>query len=958
MHSGTSGPLLHHVRQVAGDPGTLTDRQLLDRFAARADPAAFAALVRRHGRLVLAACRQVLADEADVEDAFQATFLVLLRKAGAGRWHTSIGGWLFGVAHRVALKARATTYRRRRCEAVAGARRPEAVAAPDLSWREACAALHEELDRLPDKYRLPVLLCHLRGLSRDEAAAALGWSANAVKWRLERGRELLRARLTRRGITLSAGLLAVLAAPPAQAVPAGLGGATLNTVFGNPAGRPAALAALLSPGAWTTRCAALLLGALIAGAAGAGAWCLAPAGQVEAPSAAQAQTPSAPGPQAAAAPPEETVTVSGRVLGPDGKPFSGAALYTLRRQPGKPPGDRSIEAIARGTSDADGRFRFDAPKFPFGRVPRGETWPVLAVKDGYGLGWTTAPAADGELTVRLVKDQPIAGRLLDTEGRPVTKAEVRIRLLSTGQDDRLDALLQGWATNWETAGQADKLMFPPSQVVRVTAPDRDGRFRITGAGAERLVMLEVKGPAIAQAVIHVVGRAGFDPGPLNQAAAGPPGARRVPGFPPLLYGPAFDFVAVPGKVVEGRVRAAGGEPVAGAHVTTNIGWRNTFSATTDAQGRFTLAGLPKQATYNLWVTPGQDTPFVTRSVDVPDTEGLRPVRAEIELARGVVVTGRVIDRQTGKGVSGGVYYLPLPGNPFVGKPGFDLPMPAIGTGPSGQFRLPILPGPGALMAQAHGGETFDGQDLNPYLPAALSEEDRKHVNLTDDGEGYQFIIGANHSVAFLSNEQAVKWLNLAENAGTVTQDLYVHRGKTATVHVQDADGKPLAGAIVSGMTACGPTTFALKQAQCTVYALDPQKPRMLLFNHPGRNLAGRLPVRGDEPWPLTVKLLPAGSVTGRVLDADGLPVAGVEVGLSSAYVSAADLERFARHRRPPGTTGPDGRFRIDGVVPGQPFTLSLRKGPTVLVGPPRLGPYEVASGTTLDLGDLRTKPQP
>src|SRR4051794_28324364 len=198
---------LRHSAEATG-LGELPDQDLLDRLLA-GDTSALEALVWRHGALVLSACRRVLVDEADAEDAFQATFLTLLQGARSIRRRNEVGAWLCGVAHRVAVDALADTLRRRQCERRA-ARTEAAPAAPDLGWREACAALHEELDRLPEQYRLPLVLCYLRGLSRDEAARQLGWSAGAIKGRLERGRQLLRDRLARRGITLSAGLIGML----------------------------------------------------------------------------------------------------------------------------------------------------------------------------------------------------------------------------------------------------------------------------------------------------------------------------------------------------------------------------------------------------------------------------------------------------------------------------------------------------------------------------------------------------------------------------------------------------------------------------------------------------------------------------------------------------------------------------------------------------------------------------
>src|SRR5205814_3712339 len=137
---------------------------------------AFETLVRRHGPGVISACRKVLADDADVEDAFQAAFLILLRDGRSIRKGASVGSWLYGVAHRVSLKARSARRRRVQVESRALPKREQNT---DLSWPEACAILHEELDRLPDKYRLPVMLCYLEGLARDEAARRLRVSLSA-----------------------------------------------------------------------------------------------------------------------------------------------------------------------------------------------------------------------------------------------------------------------------------------------------------------------------------------------------------------------------------------------------------------------------------------------------------------------------------------------------------------------------------------------------------------------------------------------------------------------------------------------------------------------------------------------------------------------------------------------------------------------------------------------------------
>jgi RNA polymerase sigma factor (sigma-70 family) len=181
----------------------LTDGQLLERFVELREAAAFEALLRRHGPMVLGVCRRVAGDGHTAEDCFQTTFLVLARKAGSIRQAESLGNWLYGVAYRTAREARSAAARRRQKEGQAA--RPEAVEqSPDSGWRE---VLDQELRRLPEYYRAGLVLCDLEGLSRQEAARQLGWPEGTLSGRLTRARRLLRKRLARCGFTLSGGLL-------------------------------------------------------------------------------------------------------------------------------------------------------------------------------------------------------------------------------------------------------------------------------------------------------------------------------------------------------------------------------------------------------------------------------------------------------------------------------------------------------------------------------------------------------------------------------------------------------------------------------------------------------------------------------------------------------------------------------------------------------------------------------
>jgi RNA polymerase sigma-70 factor (ECF subfamily) len=199
-------------RMLAADVAGVSDGELLSRYLAKRDENAFAAIVRRHGPMVLGVCHRILRNGSDIDDAFQATFLVLVRKADTIRPRGMVGNWLYGVAYQTAVRARSLLAKRRSRE-VQMAKMPE-TAAPDTAelWADLQPLLDRELHALPDKYRMPIVLCDLEGMSRREAAAQLNWPEGTVAGRLTRGRKLLAGRLSSRGVSLSVGsLVAALA---------------------------------------------------------------------------------------------------------------------------------------------------------------------------------------------------------------------------------------------------------------------------------------------------------------------------------------------------------------------------------------------------------------------------------------------------------------------------------------------------------------------------------------------------------------------------------------------------------------------------------------------------------------------------------------------------------------------------------------------------------------------------
>jgi RNA polymerase sigma factor (sigma-70 family) len=214
-----------------GTVAGFSEGKLLEQFVSERDEAAFAALVARHGPMVLGVCRRMLRNEHDVEDAFQATFLVLVRRAPGIRDGELVGHWLHGVAHRVAVRARAQAARRhvREQNLLTAVESGSEPAVGEDSEHELRAVLDEELDRLPASLRLPMVLCYLEGMTHDQAAQQLKWPVGTVRSRMARARDLLRQRLSRRGIVPEgAGLAASMAAEP---LPPVLLDATVQAAF-------------------------------------------------------------------------------------------------------------------------------------------------------------------------------------------------------------------------------------------------------------------------------------------------------------------------------------------------------------------------------------------------------------------------------------------------------------------------------------------------------------------------------------------------------------------------------------------------------------------------------------------------------------------------------------------------------------------------------------------------------
>lgn len=929
----------------------LTDRELLGRYVA-GDQAAFAALVRRHGGMVLGVCRRVLPTVQDSEDACQATFLVLAGRAATGRWQASVANWLYTTARRIA--AQATRASRRRAAREVRPARPSPSVLDEMTARELLVAVDEELDRLPPIYREALVLCHLEGLARDEAAVNLGVPLATVKMRLERGRKRLADALTRRGIVLGATLLAVAATSPAGASPPALMTAVLAAVNGSPSATAAALAQGATMNGVFTR--AKMLAVAVAGLAVLGFGAAAMPTPADPPKQENVDKPKAEAKPDAKPDEAKPRTVTGTVVGPDGRPVAGAGINTMK--PGKALSDKpAVHELAK--SAADGTFTVTLDPPPPGQP---DFRFLVATKAGCGPDWLKAGEVnDSPVSLKLAADDvPVKGRVTDLEGKPVPRATVRIKTLAAGD---LGKVWEMWPRGPYYALRAAKNQlwmptlagFPES----VTA-DAEGKFEINGVGRGRLLTLIVEGPGIETAACRVVTDPKFDPKKVEQPNEKTMlGGGFQPG--PPLYGPTFTHAGKPSQPVTGTVTdAKSGKPIAGVQVSGHDDgphwWENHASTRSGADGKFVLTGIAKTDRVRLSVFAGDKSPYFLFETTIGGKPGLTEITAELKLTRGVLVKGRVIEKGGGKPVAGaGVRYSALADNKHFaelmkGKRG-EHGM-AWNTDADGRFQFVALPGSGIVTAQ---GETRADKIFVPYTQVRVAKADLPRADLRyADGMGETFSAAEGHMIQLLS-QSGYAIIDPKPADDTVEVTITFDRGQTATGKVVDADGKPATGVTAYQLTACYSYPEKIKDGTFTAVALEADHPRTLLFVDEAKKLAGSVELKGGEK-DVTVKLEAWGTISGRVLDADGKPLAGAKV---TAYVK--NSTRYAAFmavvQQRTAATDADGKFTLDVPAGGVDYLLGFsRKNQYLDVGAGRDPKgHTVKPGATTDVGDVKVK---
>jgi RNA polymerase sigma factor (sigma-70 family) len=890
---GTLG-LIRHLFDSGTCTG-LSDARLLERFVTHRDETAFAALVARHGSLVLNTCQTVLKDLNAADDAFQATFVLLFRKAGSIRGRDAVGAWLHRVAYRTALEARSAAARRRDIEQAAGLLRSLETRPPD----DSATVLHEEIERLPDRFRLPVVLCDLQGLTRDQAADHLGCTEGSLRNRLAKGRDLLRRRLTRRGITFTVPIIA----PPG--LPESLVATTLRAAAGDVSESVTTLVTAASRGWILSRISAAALVILTLGTAAAlwGAGLRVPGG-----------TPPTTGPQPVQAPaaPPQTAPSPPAAVGPQASPAKPAI-------PEKKP-ERPVNA---------------GPKSPQGQPAAARTGPSV-----------------------------VEGRILDLEGRPVAGATVRVKFVQAPPAGKFDAFL---AEVKRLGKRPDNLPYefrappegapsegargpsfleklgvvkkPPTPSFKATTGP-DGRFRIDGLPPDGVATTSITGPGIETSEVYILTR------DVPTIRVKDPIFNNSPML--VYYGARFEHVVELTRPIAGTVRDKDtGAPIAGVHITgiskipnNMISWPD-IEAITDAQGRYQVNGLSTSRGFKLFTEAPAGQPYVNGGFISPAGEAKPgPFTFDIALKRGVLVRGRLTDKATGKPVRGHVEYYAFQDNAHVDEfPNFKRESQVtyfFMQATDGRFTIPALPGRGLITARVPEGA---------YLHGVGADAIKGFMGSGRGFQTYPFNCDTIDKHVFVE-------INPAPGTKEMTVDLQVDPGRTVQGTIVGPDDRPIIGGVEIQ------TLDAFQRSQQTPWFTSTFEVKGLLpgadridFLHAGRKLAGSLRLKGDETGKLTVKLQPWGTVIGRIVDEDGKPRTNLE--LITPLLDRSNLEfgwiegRF--------TVDAQGRFRIEGLVPGLNYEVSGRSSNRldgIVFKNLQIGPGEVK-----DLGDIKLPPR-
>jgi hypothetical protein len=828
------------------------------------------------------------------------------------------------------------------------------VQADEMIDREQAEALHGEIDRLPEPFRLAVVSCYFEGLSPEEAAARLRWPSGTLRSRLVRARDRLRRGLARRGIVLSTTAMAAAMAPrsASASVSSLLCDSTTRAAIAFAARRAAGgvlsasaaamaqevLRTMLLHKLRTTALSLLLLATL---ATGAGYVTHSLATAKDEPRQAPASRPQvAARPDGAPRPAPGRMFVTGRVLDPAGKPVPNATtmVYASLKWPGR--GDRLApmgpSAIGQAGSDASGRFRLEAPRISSGRH---DQVGAVAIAPGYGAGWVTLdPDADQPtVDITLRPEQVIQGRLFDVQGRPVRGIEVSVETMGT--------IVAGDPVM--TAAETEGPYFLRDQPTdlpawpRPATSDAEGRFTIRGAGRGIRLRLAIDDPRFARLSIEVDTDGSSDTKNVTMAVE-------------------------PARVITGRVTYADtGQPAAHAMVAMGTvqekfsAWSGDFE--TDAQGRY-RANPGAAHRYSVTVFAPEGAPYLNVSKRLEWPKGALEQTVDLALPRGVLVRGKVIEEGSGKPVAGARIS-------YISNPGRDQRSGAsngrAATAEDGSFQLGVVPDPGYLTI------------LGPGEDYMLREIGQRMAYSGQPG-GRRLYAHAFHK------------LDLKPGSGSQEVAIALRPSAPVQAQVVGPDGRPVRDTLVISRVILQPTMIAwlfwrsyyhgaVRDGHFAVHGLADDTEVPVYFLDVKRNLGATAFLSGKSAanGPVTVRLQPCGAARARLVDPAGNPVPRsrdrdgshmtmmvVTPGPDPSSQDKADQDRLAADQDllarlgfgpvhdPKSLVDDDkGELTVPALIPGA--TYRIYDGAMGAEAEPRLRKeFTVKPGETLDLGDV------
>ncbi len=624
-----------------------------------------------------------------------------------------------------------------------------------------------------------------------------------------------------------------------------------------------------------------------------------------------------------------------RVLDPDGQPAAGARVY---REPGA--------AVPLTQTGPDGSFRLSPDDV---KAAREGDARFVVMAEGCGPAFVDRSVVDGEKVLRLVKDDvPIRGHVIDTQGRPVAGATVQLVSILWSPVGKLD--------DWLDVLKREKVAYPvqyrmlrvwPSDDIRSLFPavttDPKGLFTLKGVGRERIAALLISGPGVETRFEFVATR--------EMPAVTVADFDRLPPQSNVTYhGAAFDLVAGPGLEIVGTVRDKDtGKPLTGATVQTRTTWGHPLSfleTTTDAEGRYRLAGVPRISSRDQQVvlaTVKDGPPYLPSAQHVGDGRESGPIRKDFALKRGVLARGRVTDQSTGKPIRATLSYYILQDNPHLKDyPGYSMVQRQrwFFTNENGDFQIAVIPGRGILGARAGNDSYRLGVGIDKIK--GLKREPSKSVPALPHD-----LIPGNYNTLVEIDPKA--------EDESVRADIELDPGRTLKGKLVGPDGEPVAGALVMGAEDFFQTWSGqpLPSADFEVHSLGTRDKRGLLFYHEGKQLAGAYVVKPDEKSPVTVQLERCGALTGRLVDGGSRSRAGAQMTCNRPLVS--EDSRFKEGSLPsPIPIDKDGRFRVSGLVPGLKYSLTLWKGRSSrMIDGDVAKDVIIKAGETRDLGDIK-----